>query len=310
VPEPVGLNWARIVRPNLFIVGAPKCGTTAWYEYLRDHPDIFLPERKEPHYFCTDFPNQRRVRTEKDYLELFSGVASESIVGEASASYLYSKEAARNLREFAPDAKILIFVRDRPGFLFSWHNQLLNNGVENRPDFEEAWRLSGRRAPDDHGPACDEKSFLDYRAIGYLGEQVDRFFRQFPTNQIRVFGYDDWRRDPRATYCEIMRFLALRDDGRKEFARVNEARATRWQPLSLFLRHPPRILSALYRRTRRAIGFNAAPLGRVIARLNSKRGYRAQMSDGLREEIERFFAADDDMLQPRIWRSADDRSSV
>lgn len=291
------------MKPNLFIVGAPKCGTTAWYEYLRSHPDIFLPKRKEPHYFCTDFPGQRRVRTERDYLALFAGATSERIVGEASASYLYSKEAAKNLREFAPGAKIIIFVRDRPGLLFSWHNQLLDNGVENRPDFEEAWRLSGKRAADDHGPACDEKSFLDYRKFGYLGEQAERYFSRFPANQVRVFDFDDWRRDPRATYVEIMRFLGLRDDGRTDFALVNQAQRSRSMLLRLLLRKPPPALSALYHGMRRLTGLDAAPLAGLVARLNAKRGYGERLSDSLAEKIRQVYSADDSRLQPRICRS-------
>jgi hypothetical protein len=291
------------VKPNLFIVGAPKCGTTAWYEYLRGHPDIFLPDRKEPHYFCTDFPDQRRIRTERDYLGLFAAATSQAIIGEASASYLYSKEAARNLREFAPDAKIIIFVRNRADLLFSWHNQLLDNGVENRTNFEEAWQLSGKRAAGDHGPACDEKSFLDYRAFGFLGEQVERYFRQFPADRIRVFGFDDWRRDPRATYCGIMRFLGLRDDGRKDFPPINQAQRSRSRLLRLLLHRPPRRLSALYRAIRRLTGLDAAPFASLVARLNAERGYGERLSPSLRAEIDRLYAADEAKLQSRVWRA-------
>ncbi|WP_155264598.1 sulfotransferase domain-containing protein [Sphingomonas segetis] len=291
------------MKPNLFIVGAPKCGTTAWYEYLRGHPDIFLPDRKEPHYFCTDFPDQRRIRTERDYLGLFAEATSQPIAGEASASYLYSKEAARNLREFKPDAKIVIFVRNRPELLFSWHNQLLDNGVENHADFETAWRLSGKRGPGDHGPACDEKSFLDYRAFGFLGEQVDRYFDQFPADQVRVFDFEDWRRDPRATYCEIMRFLGVRDGGRTDFPRINQAQRSRSKWLRLILHRPPRGLSALYRAIRRLTGLDAAPLASLVARLNAKRGYGERLSPTLRAELDRLYAADEAKLRPRIWRA-------
>ena len=291
-------------RPNLFIVGAPKCGTTAWYDYLRSHPAVFFPQRKEPHYFCTDFPGQRRVRSERDYLELFAPATTETVIGEASASYLYSREAAANIADFAPDAKIVIFVRNRPELLFSWHNQLVENGVENCTDFEQAWRLSGKRGPEDQGPACDEKSFLDYRAFGYLGEQAERFFARFPEEQIRVFDFDDWRSDPRSTYLELMRFLGLEDDGRTDFGRVNEARTSRWKTLRLFLRRPPRPVAAFYHRVRDLTGLDAAPLGRVLMRLNSERGYRGQISHALREEIDRLYVDDDARLQRRIWRGA------
>ncbi|MBA3526192.1 MAG: sulfotransferase domain-containing protein [Pseudomonadota bacterium] len=290
------------MKPNLFIVGAPKCGTTAWAQYLGTHPDIHISALKEPHYFCTDFPKLKKVASEGEYLALFAGGASKSVIGEASASYLYSKEAAENLRRFAPDAKIIIFVRDRPGLLFSWHSQLLYNRVENRSDFEQAWRLSGQRKPRDHGPACDEKSFLDYRSFGKLNEQVDRFLASFPADQVRVFHLEDWSRDPRATYLEIMRFLGVEDDGRTEFPRVNEAKRSRSKLVSLFFRKPPRAAAAVYHFVRRLTGWEAAPLTAKLVQLNSKPGYDKSLPASLREEIERTYADDEARLRPKIWR--------
>src|SRR6476619_5970862 len=114
--------------PNLFIVGAPKCGTTAWVEYLRTHPDIFFPVIKEPHYFSPDIPKPKGFNnfpTEDRYLALFAQSGDAPIVGEGSVRYLQSQEAARNIREFNCDAKIIIFVRDQQDYLPSLHNQLV-----------------------------------------------------------------------------------------------------------------------------------------------------------------------------------------
>src|SRR5690606_30582215 len=83
-----------MTRPNLFIVGAPKCGTTAWVEYLSSHPEIFFCDPKEPHFFNTDIPNFRWVRSLDEYLKLFVRAGSKKVVGEASILYLYSQEAA------------------------------------------------------------------------------------------------------------------------------------------------------------------------------------------------------------------------
>ena len=80
-------------KPNLFIVGAPKCGTTAWVEYLGSHPDIFFPERKEPSFFCPDLLPDQRVQTLEDYLALFADAGTASVAGEASPTYLRSEEA-------------------------------------------------------------------------------------------------------------------------------------------------------------------------------------------------------------------------
>lgn len=78
--------------PNFFIVGAPKCGTTAVYTYLSTHPDIFFPERaKEPHHFNTDMPGFRWYPEKDSYMALFASAEAQaaSIRGEASVQYLF-----------------------------------------------------------------------------------------------------------------------------------------------------------------------------------------------------------------------------
>ena len=159
---------------NLFIVGAPKCGTTAWVEYLRTHPDIFFPDSKEDCYFATDLPNFRFIHSEADYAKLFEGRGSAKIVGEASAMYLFSDAAAGAIRRYNPDAKILIFLREQEEFLPSLHNQFLREFSEETEDFETVWRLSGNRPPETVPGACLEPRTLDYAAMGRCDEQVER----------------------------------------------------------------------------------------------------------------------------------------
>ena len=118
---------SEIRKPNLFIVGAPKCGTTAWYHYLQHHKDISFSEAKEPHYFCTDFPNFRWAKTEEEYLKLFADLPDSKYIGEASVMYLYSEEAIHRVREFNPDAKVMVFIRAYESFFASYHSQLFPN---------------------------------------------------------------------------------------------------------------------------------------------------------------------------------------
>src|SRR5690349_21884975 len=88
-------------KPNFFIVGAPKCGTTALYEYLRPHPNVFLPRVKEPHFFATDLGTYPAVKTRAAYDRLFAdSLAEHTRVGEASVYYLRSSAALANIREF------------------------------------------------------------------------------------------------------------------------------------------------------------------------------------------------------------------
>jgi len=99
------------MKPNFFIVGAPKCGTTSMTEYLKQHPDIFIPEEKEPHYFGSDLEYPRITKTEAQYLRLFSEAQDERRLGEASVWYLFSQRAAQEIYEFNPLSRIIIMLR-------------------------------------------------------------------------------------------------------------------------------------------------------------------------------------------------------
>ena len=70
--------------PDFFIVGAPKCGTTALYHYLSQHPSIYMPALKEPHFFCRDFPSFGKIHDMNAYLELFDDAPGDALIGEAS----------------------------------------------------------------------------------------------------------------------------------------------------------------------------------------------------------------------------------
>src|SRR5258707_13684160 len=115
-------------KPNFFLIGAPKCGTTALWSYLRTHPRIFLSPMKESHYFSDDLSAKYRTCfDENTYLErYFSDAGSQhTIVGEASVWYLYSKTAIENIKAFNADAKSAIMLRKPADMLYALHSQLL-----------------------------------------------------------------------------------------------------------------------------------------------------------------------------------------
>lgn len=287
------------MKPNFFIVGAPKCGTTAWVEYLRSHPDIFISAEKEPHHFSRDFPKWNFVPRLEDYLALFQDSGNARAVGEGSVRYLYSKAAAREIHAFNPDARILIFLRDQQDFLPSLHHQQLYNGDENIEDFEKVWRLSGQRPHSSIPSGCREPSFLDYRAMGRFYEQVERYHALFRPEQIRLIAFQDWIGDPRKTYCEILDFLGLEDDRRCDFPRINEAKYHKSKLVASLTQIPPawvrKSSAMLTQLTGRQLG--------ILARLrdiNRGTGYRTSVTPKLKEEIRRYYEADNARLLARF----------
>lgn len=294
-------------RANLLIVGAPKCGTTAWVEYLRSHPDIFFPDSKEDCYFALDLPRFRFIQSEADYAKLFADSGGAKVIGEASAMYLFSESAAEAIRHYNPDAKILIFLREQEEYLPSLHNQFLWEFSEEIEDFETVWRLSGQRPPDTIPQTCLEPRTLDYAAMGRFREQVERYLANFPAAQVRVIRFRDWVADPRATYLEILDFLGVDDDGRTEFPRVNPGVTYRSRNLARFIIRPP----TLARRMARLAKTLTGPFGRWLDRtarkigLKSTPGYRKEISPELRDEIRRYYAEDNKMLEERLGRASE-----
>src|SRR6056297_204893 len=99
----------NIKKPNFFIIGAPKCGTTSMARYLGEHPDIFFSDPKEPNFFNTDFSEKIRITTEiKEYLKLFQGADKYRRVGEGTVWYFFSKEAILYILKFNPEAKFIL----------------------------------------------------------------------------------------------------------------------------------------------------------------------------------------------------------
>ena len=134
--------------PDFFIVGHAKSGTTALYEMLRRHPQIYMPEREEePWFFATDMRPRFRPKaaappeTLDEYLALFKDARADQLVGERSSSYLWSRTAARGIAEVRPDARIIAILREPASFLRSLHLQLLQNHAETEKDFRKAIAL-------------------------------------------------------------------------------------------------------------------------------------------------------------------------
>lgn len=213
-------------RPNFFMVGAPKCGTTALHAYLKTHPNIFLCEPKEPNFFSTDFPTHRYVTETKDYLRLFNDAAEdERLVGEASTWYLYSQEALANIHRFDPDAKIIAMVRNPIDMLPSLHGMLMRSFAEHETNLERAWtmqesRREGSGYAKNRNKRFDPKTCL-YADVCKLGAQLEKLLNIFPRQQVHVIVFDDFVRNTKACYEEVLTFLQVTSDGRESFPPVN-----------------------------------------------------------------------------------------
>ncbi len=208
--------------PDFFIVGHAKCGTTALFEMLRVHPQIFLPALKELQFLAREAdhrdpkPSRRRPRlrprTLEEYLELFEGVPPEQRAGEATTSYLRTPSAAGRIAALAPEALIVAMFREPASFLRSLHLQLLQVGVETEPDFATALALQQPRSEGRQIPrGCPWPAALQYTAHTRYADQLRQYHGLFGRERVKVLIYDDFRSDNLRGVREVLRFLEVDD---------------------------------------------------------------------------------------------------
>jgi hypothetical protein len=205
--------------PDFFIVGHQKCGTTALYAMLQEHPQIYMPAEKEPRFFVEEMrPEPRagrrptRPTTLEEYLSLFADAGPQQRAGEASPQYLRYPEVPAAIAELQPDARIIVLLREPASFLRSFHGQMLHNRVETEKSFEKAVALESARRRGERLPrGCRRQGWLLYTDHVRYAEQLRSFHASFPPEQVLVLIYEDYRRDNEAVVREVLRFLEVDD---------------------------------------------------------------------------------------------------
>ena len=231
----------------IFIVGAPRCGTTTLAQFLRDHPAVRFSRIKEPHFFArhdlqTLNDDELRAAVERDYLTRFFGGDRRGRVGaDGSVSYLYRPELLEPVLRLWPESRFIIGLRNPLTMLPSLHRRLLYIGDENLQTFEEAWkavsqRAAGRRIP----PSCADPSFLRYDEAGRLGTYVERLFDVVGRERCLPVIFDDLTNDPDRQYRRMLDFCGLEFVPRTEFRAHRRGSAVRVHWLQRLLKRPPK----------------------------------------------------------------------
>jgi len=213
-----GSSLSPAPLPDFFIVGHAKSGTTALYEMLRTHPQIFMPESKEPWYFASELHERTPPRPEgtprtlEEYRAWFAGAAPGQRVGEASALYLWSRTAAAAIAEVQPEARIIALFREPASFLRSLHLQLIEAYVETEQNFGRALALEDERRQGRHIPRHTywPRALLYSDHVRYA-EQLRRYHEAFGRERVLVLVYEDFREDNDATVRRVERFLGVDD---------------------------------------------------------------------------------------------------
>jgi hypothetical protein len=231
-------------KPGFFMLGAPKCGTTALASYLATHPLVQVSEPKEPNYFCKDLRVGCRVASDEEYLATFFPGLDESkahVAVDASVWYLYSGIAVDEILRFQPDARFLVMIRSPVDMAYSLHSMLHFMGQEDVFDFTRAWELQDARRQGRFLPADRwiDAQLLQYHAVCSLGSQLERLYRKVDPARVHVELQDDMRKDPRGVYARVLNFLGVPDDGRTRFDETNAGHKLNSRLLVTALRSRP-----------------------------------------------------------------------
>lgn len=236
-------NEKGMVRwPDFYVVGAPKCGTTSLYHYLRIHPQIFLPDVKEPHYFGSDLVWRKRIVPRVAYRGYYQNVPRWILAGDMSVFYLLSKNAPREIYEARPDAKIVALVRDPMTMVPSMHRQALKTGGEVLTDLADALAAEAERREKGSNigrtnPGLEQ--MLYYSEVARYSEQIGRYFAQFGRENVLVVFFEDFVSDTRAQVARICAFLNVKTEFEFRQETHNAGRAIKFVALWRLVKHPP-----------------------------------------------------------------------
>ena len=200
--------------PTFFLLGAPKAGTTALYAMLKQHPDVFLPARKEPHYFAyRDHPlefggpadvrimRHMVIQDEGSYRSQYCG-RPERATGDASAMQLYVPGTSERIRAAVPDARLIAILRDPVQRAFSSWLHLVRDDRETL-SFEDALDAEDERI------AAGWIPLWHYRRASRYAEQLERWFDVFPVDQILILFHDELRSNSAAVLGRTFTFLGV-----------------------------------------------------------------------------------------------------
>lgn len=273
---------ATAVRPSFFVIGAPRCGTTALHSCLQQVPGLFLPGVKELNHFADDLlPPDDPWRDEERWLGLFAPARPDQIAGETSAYHLLSHTAPDNVHAFDPGARIVAMVRHPVEMLRSLHERLVYNGDEPLTDLHAALDAEPARRRGEGIPAHIRFPHkLWYSEAVRLGTQIERWRARFP--DLMVVVHEDFARDPDTVTRAVLRHVGGDPSAELTFGVVNAGREVRSRWLQRQLLHGSRLARCARALLPQPV---ARGLARGLHRWNRRRLRRAPVDRRTHERV-------------------------
>ena len=272
-------------QPNLFIIGAPKCGTTTLARWLGGLPQVYLSDMKEPHYYNTD-EKQVYITRRPDYLALYREATKQHIYRlDASVWYLHSDRAVPNILKDCPAARFIVCLRNPVGMAYSLHGQYLNKTFrEHITSFRQAWEMSDERLA---GRAVNKRAtdprYLAYKYSCRIGSQSLRLLERISRDSVHFVVLDDIVGAPEKVQEDLFAFLSLERTEAPPLAMHNVRVDRKWRRGAILLNNIGRFKSAM--------GLGNVKLGLLdpLRRMNES-AEKKKMDPRLREELTDYFS--------------------
>ena len=177
--------------PNFLGIGAPRCGTTWLHKLLEAHPDVFVPQIKEVHFF------DRHLDKGIDwYANHFDKVSDSTAVGEITPAYLYAEDAATRIKEYLGDIRLIVILRNPAQRAFSHYLNMIAHQ-----------RQAGRK----QDRSFQEMTQLEPRIIeeGFYCKLLRPYLSLFSRNNFLILFHDDVLQQPEAVWQEVCDYLAI-----------------------------------------------------------------------------------------------------
>lgn len=245
-------------KPNFFVVGVVKGGTTSLYQYLVQHPQVYMSPVKETNYFSRDAIDEKLFATDykhdvdvnikaylktdfsqtihiahitddDDYNQLYKNVKTELAIGEISNSYILYPGVAQKIYDYNPKSKIVMILRNPVERAFSQYIMNLRQGKMLNKNFIE------EISEDAKNPKQGWGANHQYLSIGNYYQQVKWYLEVFPKEQVKIYLFDDYKANPTDILQDLSKFLGVDNFNFDTNEKYNEAGMPRFSKINYFI---------------------------------------------------------------------------
>lgn len=286
----------RVSLPEIYLIGAPKAGTTSLADWLAQHAEVYVSVPKEPFFWAADYPRMRErygFTDRTSYEALFSSPEAKAARrrAEGSTTYLYSRVAVPDIEAAGPPPTYIVALRKPVDLLVSYHRTQLVALNEDEPDFATAWRRSVAGSEPTVTPL--DPKLVDYPTVGALGAAMTRLYDTVGRDRVHVVLFDDLASDPGGVWARLTAFLGLSADPAPAFdVRNASTKSPRSAALRRLTHNPPAVVAAPVRAVRQWSRTTSNPLAARLKGKMWKAEDRPRVDAQTRADVAAYLAAD------------------